>query len=233
MDLTICTVNFKSRDYLEVNNELIKKLNPDLNIKWSICDNSPVPEVFSFDAQILPAVQYDQNIPNSFVNKHSYHHAAGLDSLIPHIKTRYVLFTDGDFFRLRSFDTIILHMDMHDLAAFGSGYFPDGKKRIANVPVAFDMLVDTTKFEINKYSFRPNGVGSDGTIKDTGYSIYKELKSNYSIETTEPQQTGLFESYFWRKKLYGIHLHSKLHLREGEKLKSRIKEQLTLVRELI
>lgn len=234
-NIIIITANFKSKDYLAVNSQLIKKHSPELSPLWVVIDNSPQRELINLNttSAILDGCKYE-DIPSNFVNKHSYHHAAALDKGIEFIQdeytsnVRFVMFLDPDFFIFRDLKTILDYMIQKDLAAFGAPYYPiPGRPRIHGVPVAFNLIVDTTKIDISKWSFRPTGIEASGLVGDTGVNVYRDIQQNYKYEAVTPHSTGDSDKYTWQDKLYGIHYHAKLHLRKGpEELKQRIKGQL-------
>jgi hypothetical protein len=235
--LTIISANFKAKDYLEYNDQLIKKTSPLLDFNWLVVENSPEPEkIILGNCEVIGGCKYE-DIPPDFVNKHSYHHAAALDKAIQHRNkhTRYVLFCDPDFFVFKDYINIIDYMNRENIAVFGAPYYPiPGKPRIHNIPVAFNMLVDTNLVDIHKWSFRPTGVEASGLIGDTGVNIYRDIQTKHKSEAVKPHSTGDSDKYFWRGSLYGIHYHAKLHLRKGaEELKQRVKGQLAGLKGLV
>lgn len=99
MDLTVILVNFKSEALLNFNYQLLTDLNPNINLKWIVVDNTPNNEELrrhELDPRftVLPSVAR----PEHLYGDSSYHHALGLNSCLPHIKTRYLLVLDPDFY---------------------------------------------------------------------------------------------------------------------------------------
>lgn len=219
MELTIISTNYLSNNYLEYN---YKRISKYINAKWIIVDNSPTKEEINFEHISLPKINIKEKSNSKLnppINIHSYQHAAALDSAIPHIDTRYVMFLDPDFFITQDINVVLEYMDINNIQVFGSPYCKtENFKKIMDVPVAFNMIVDTKLVDICSWSFKPTGIESDGLFGDTGIAIYKYIKQNCKYECTIPKKM-LYESYFWKNQLFGIHQHAKIRHDNDNKIK--------------
>jgi hypothetical protein len=231
-DLTICSVSFHSGLHLAANYELIRQASGD--IAWVVAQNGPEEQLPRF--QVVPGAAPPSSIGpgNQNIKIASYHHALGLNATIPHIKTRFALFLDPDFFIVPPLSLVLDHMQSQGLAFFGAPYAIDpNKRRRQDFPCAFCMFVDTQKVDIKTFDFLPD-VSRLDVMADTGFSIYTRYASaplevalpSYPSGSTEFRHTrrqldeicpheftkATTDAYFWRDKLFGIHLHMKLHI---------------------
>lgn len=249
LDLTVCSVSYDSFDYLNLNTNL----TIPHGIDWVVALNKQK-ERPSLFVRSVPGVPEPTDVPEGFVGKASYHHAAALNMLCQtqEFKTRYVLFLDPDFFIVPRLDYILDYMRGGDLSFFGAPYYlEEGKVRVYDFPVAYCMFVDSTKVDIKGLDFTvtPN--------RDTGYKIYEKYKfspehkyeavlphysRNHSIipTTTMSIQSkygyvpqSKMDQFFWQDKLYGVHVHCKLHLRGPEDIKLRAKAHIKDIKNII
>lgn len=227
--LTICSVSYYSKPYLELNQNILGKEYP-----WLIVQNDT-----------------EENLPDSFVVEKgenavkgagnigygSFSHASGLNYLIRQVKTRYALLVDPDFFIFRPLAQILEHMDKHGLEFFGAPYFPSERKRVFEFPTAFCMFIDLSKVG-NELDFTPSG--DFEWAGDTGYKVYEKYKptSKYGIAYPSflcKKQYGIkhdFEEYAWHEKIFGVHTHMKVHLRSKMERETRAATQLGVVKKI-
>jgi hypothetical protein len=231
-ELTICSVSFHSGLHLAANYELTSEINGDL--RWVVAQNGPFEDLPGFVA--IPGAEPPQSIPagNQNIKIASYHHALGLNATIPHIQTRFALFLDPDFFVVPPIGRVLSHMQSRGLAFFGAPYAIDPQKpRRQDFPCAFCMFVDTDRVDIRQFDFRPDAARLD-VMADTGFQIYTRCASaphdvvlpSYPTGATAHRHTrqqlsdicphqfikASTDAYFWDEKLFGIHLHMKLHI---------------------
>lgn len=206
--LTIASVSFKSEKYLSLNWQVVSKRCS--SFKWLVVDNSD--DLKSDKFVKLPSVPMPEETGNK-VNKHSHHHAGGLNSLMKHIDTRYVLLLDPDFYLFLDLDNLLDYCDERKLAFFGAPYFPSrNKKPIMDFPVAFCMLIDTSLVDVQSFDFMPPKI--DGEFwYDTGYEVYAKYRnlSKYEILSPGPGDK-MFDRYTWKKNGVAIHCHAKCHI---------------------
>lgn len=163
-------------------------------------------------------------------------------------------FIDPDFFIFQPIEEILQSMIDNGYYFYGAPYYPDPRrKKIYDFPVGFCMFIDTEKVDINTLDFTPAGELPDGTMGDTGYNIYKNNldKPNYAVLPYYPTSldfaktiqkcllntgiqpdTRMDEYYHPNGKLFGVHLHAKLHLRQGIERKIRAAEHISAITKL-
>lgn len=239
--LTIITVNYLAKPYIEFQHSLIRRYSPDLIFKYVVVDNSPEPEVLDIPYLYIKKAEYTLK-EDKFINYASFSHAAALDKALPQIHTRFALITDPDFFLMVNIPQVLEYMQQEKISVYGSPYVVDPtKKKVYGVPVAFNMFVDTKLVDISKWTFTPSGVREDGILGDTGVAVYESIRDNCKYEATIPYESGAADLYAWippgetKHKLYGVHCRAKLHLRKDDqnKLRDRIDSQLKNARRII
>ena len=161
-------------------------------------------------------------------NKHSLHHALALNKGCKFVNNHrkdsdFLLLCDPDFFVIPNHSDVLNHMIENDLSFFGAPYWPDGKSRpVSNFPVAFCMYVDLKKINISGWDFSPTYTGD--MWMDTGYRIYSRyVESTHKFEIVHPDKIVKhfpeiakhinIDTYFWKEKLFGAHVHAKFHLK--------------------
>jgi hypothetical protein len=256
-DLTLCSVSFHSSQHLAANYELTRQINGD--VRWLIAQNGPAEELPSFT--VVPGAVAPTRIAqgNQNIKIASYHHALGLNALLPHIRTRYAAFMDPDFFIVPPLETVLLHMEKNGLAFFGAPYAIDpAKPRRQDFPTAFCMFVDRQRADFSTFDFSPDVARLD-IMADTGFQIYtKYAAAPHEVVLPSYPPGGVpyqhspqklsdvcehkfvrasTDTYFWQDKLFAIHLHMKLHInlqtigRYATKLAAR--EDLQTVRNIL
>lgn len=180
----------------------------------------------------------DIPVPTSRIGPASYRHAFKLNELKKYCNTRFVCFIDPDFFVFTPINDIINSMKNNGYVFYGAPYYPiKGRKKIYDFPVAFCMFIDLEHVTLNNLDFTPVGELPDGTMGDTGYSVYKNHLNypNYCVLPSFPgkiefaRTTGKslislgikpsfnIDEYFHEDgRLFGLHLHAKLHLQTTE-----------------
>jgi hypothetical protein len=230
--LTICSVSFNSGLHLAANYELTREINGD--VRWVVAQNGPLEDLPRFD--VISGTEPPKSIAagNQNIKIASYHHALGLNATLPHIKTRFALFLDPDFFVVPPLARVLDHMSSRGLAFFGAPYAIDPRKpRRQDFPCAFCMFVDTERVDISQFDFMPD-VSRVDVMADTGFQIYTRYAAaphdvvlpSYPPGSTAYRHTtrqlsdicphqfakASTDAYFWDDKLFGIHLHMKLHI---------------------
>jgi hypothetical protein len=231
-DLTLCSVSFHSSQHLAANLELTRQLNGDVH--WLIAQNGPAEELPGFT--VVPGAVAPTRIGpgNQNIKVASYHHALGLNALLPHIRTRYAVFMDPDFFIVPPIETVLRQMEQKGLAFFGAPYMIDPQKpRRQDFPTAFCMFVDRQRADFTTFDFSPD-VSRLDIMADTGFQIYTKYAAaphevvlpSYPAGGVPYQHTrrklsdvcehrfirAATDAYFWQDKLFAIHLHMKLHI---------------------
>jgi hypothetical protein len=230
-ELTICSVSYHSRFHLAMNYELTRQTSD--NFRWLVVQNGPPEDLPHFS--VIPGASRPTKIPagNPAIKAVSYHHAMGLNLALPHIRTRFAAFMDPDFFIIPPLAEVLNYMDRRGLAFFGAPYAIDpNKPRRQDFPCAFCMFVDTQKVDIAKFNFLPDSARTD-IMADTGFHIYtryadlphdialpsyagptpfRHTRRQLSEICSEPLRKASSDAYFLDDRLWGIHLHMKLHV---------------------
>lgn len=255
-DLTICSVSYHSRRHLALNYELTRQTSD--NFRWLVVQNGPAEELPNFS--VIPGANRPTAIPtgNPAIKAVSYHHAMGLNLALPHIRSRFAAFMDPDFFIVPPLAEVLDYMDHRGLAFFGAPYAIDpNKRRRQDFPCAFCMFVDTTKIDIARFNFLPDSARTD-IMADTGFHIYtryaeqphdialpsflgptpyRHSRRQLSDVCSDRLTRSTTDAYFLEDRLWGIHLHMKLHVQlatVGEDAAQRDAEaDLAIVRKVI
>lgn len=215
--LTICSVYHSSltKKLLELNFELTRKLNGGAEFIWLVADNTPSGlgdkishEIFF----VVPGVLEMPSAPRPWM-KGSYHHAAAINKSLGHIKTRFAVILDADFFILQKewIKNATKHMQKQNLAFFGAPYHPGRFAEYRYFPSGHCLFIDLEKINIKDLDFMPDyedvlqkrlflpRAGKRlskiflrkrsriGTSRDTGYKVYKKFSTgNAKYETVQP-----------------------------------------------
>lgn len=156
--LTLCSVTYKSRKYLELNLALTKKLNDQTHFQWIVVENTER-ESDERIAENDPRFKVIEGVKNSWsgYTRVSYHHGTGLNQALPAISSQFVLFIDPDFFIVRPFwiREVIKHMQSHRLSFFGAPYFPGRTGKYRYFPCAQCLFVNLEHVPKEKLDFMP------------------------------------------------------------------------------
>ena len=157
-DLTICSVSFHSRKYLELNWELTKYLNPFTELTWVIIENTPPEsddrvEARSNEFLVLGGYASDP----SKKRPASYHHGVALNKALGLVKTRFVLILDPDFYIVRRnwIAEVIQYMQTQEIAFFGAPWHPKWYIKYRYFPCVHCMFIDLAQVSIDTLDFRP------------------------------------------------------------------------------
>jgi len=162
-ELTICSVYYSSlnKDLLELNWELVNKLNSSKNWVWLVADNTPTEVAGKIDGkkfQVIPGAKYE-DLPDYIRPwmKGSYHHTLAINNSLEYIKNRFALFLDSDFYIVRPewVTEIIDHMKENNLAFFGVPWHPKHIKKYRYFPTIHSLFVDFGKVSKNDLIFSP------------------------------------------------------------------------------
>ena len=217
LDITICSVyhSLEAKRLLELNYDLVKKMNPDVQIHWIVADNTPkgfTDKINENKFTIVPGADGFRPVPDWLIG--SYHHSEAINNSLKHIATRFAIFLDIDFYILRKnwMRIILAHMQKNDLALFGAPWHPVHIKKIRYFPGPHALFVDFKKVPASQIDFRPDYHAimlrptladslarsvrktthaiskrlEIGTSRDTGFRIYDRLRSAVLFEYLTP-----------------------------------------------
>jgi len=172
-EITIMPVHFSdgSKKYLELNHDLVSKLNPRENWIWMIGDNShPSRAHEPLDAKKFPFLVkgFDQTNPADLADYYGeamrhkkkiicYWHGATLNKMIKHVETRFALILDNNFFILRKnwVDYVTGHMKKNNLGFFGVTNPPAAYLKYRYFPEVHCMFIDLEKVSKDDLDFMP------------------------------------------------------------------------------
>ncbi len=183
MDITICTVSFRSKYYLEINWELSRQLNQGISsCDWVIIENTPIEDTDRFDIgdsrfKVLPGIDMKQISGKYLAN---YHHGAAMNMALKHVRTRFLLVLDPDFFIIKKYwvSEVFSHMLKEDLAFFGAPWHPRWYMKHRYFPCAHCLFIDLNKIKIEDLNFIPRdckGAPGGAGLKDQIPFFMKEL----------------------------------------------------------
>lgn len=153
--LTICSVAFRAKVCLDLNESLMRRLNP----------GAALPEWLLFDNNTESAEAIDRGDPRFTVEPASggefvlgYDHAIGISGLLQRVKTRFLLIQDPDCFIVRPgwIRDVTQHMERHELGFFGTPINPRRHNSYRYFPYMVCMFVDLARVPIRDLCFVPD-----------------------------------------------------------------------------
>jgi hypothetical protein len=166
-ELTICTVSFASRLQVELNMRLTRALNPDPLPNWIVVENSSAdsPERVVPREDLCAVVLEGPPLDGTSSRPRSFHHGAALNLAVGHVRTRYLLVLDPDFYIVRPdwVRAVLDFMRAGDLAFFGAPWHPRWYVKPRYFPCVQCLFVDLQRVPARTLDFRPGegGLGSD------------------------------------------------------------------------
>jgi hypothetical protein len=195
-DLTLCTVSFHSKTWLELNWALAVQQNSDWAIHWIIAENSPPESLLKLPENdprftVIPGAAFEQR-PHA---AGSYHHAAGIHKILSRIDSRYALFLDPDFFIIRPqwINAAIRHMQANELAFLGVPWHPKHTLKPRYFPCVHCLLVDLEKIPLESLDSSPDYA----TLPD-----YKNPRIGGVIGRTLRLLGKRLDLFQWQKRRY-------------------------------
>lgn len=153
--LTICSVAYRARQCLELNDRLMRRLNPSVALPtWLLFDNNVEPE----DA--IPGTDPRFSVtrwPGGEFTR-GYDHALGIGRLLGRVRTRFLLILDPDCFVVMPdwIERVHAHMLDHDLAFFGTPINPRRHNSYRYFPYMVCMFVDLARVAARDLCFVPD-----------------------------------------------------------------------------
>jgi hypothetical protein len=154
--LTICSVAFRAKECLDLNDRLVRRLNPD---------EAP-PEWLLFDNNTDASETIDTGDPRFTVVTPAsadgfvlgYEHALGIAALLARVRTRFLLILDPDCFIVRPdwLRDIPAHMAREGLGFFGTPINPRRHNSYRYFPYMVCMFVDLDRVELRDLCFVPD-----------------------------------------------------------------------------
>jgi hypothetical protein len=220
-EITVLMVQYENATLVKHNIALIRKLNPAIapQIKFLVVNNSNSPRLETLIGDQGPEIL--DGVDRALCGNHvSYHHAAALERALEHVKNRFLLIIDPDFFVLsRNWLTELLTaMSAKDLVCIASTWHPRWFWQPRYVASVHFMLLDRHRIALEEMSLTPDQHHRRklkrfkglpwfvkqrllrGTSRDTGWRLVQHLQER---EQEVELLTPVFESrpYFRRKTL--------------------------------
>lgn len=209
--LTICSVSYESKGWLDLGWTLATQLNPAHRLRWLVAENSPA----SSEEKLLGSDERFEVTPGARspvvpVAPASYHHGASLNLLLPRVTTRYLAVLDPDYFILRRgwVDDVLGHLEATGVALFGSPWHPSRTKMFRYFPGPHCLFIDLERVPRDALDFLPDEINRPrpaktalsrldplqlrrrrlvGVARDTGWRVYQALReSSLSVECVTP-----------------------------------------------
>jgi hypothetical protein len=155
LELTICSVSFHNARHLSLNWELADRLTRgDGRLRWVIAENTPDGSEARLDPHdrrflIIPGVDDS--------HRDNYQHTEALHKCFEHVRTRFLLVLDPDFYIVRPhwLRDVLGHMQRNDLAMLGVPWHPKYTDKYRYFPCVHCFFVDLGKIGIDALDFRP------------------------------------------------------------------------------
>lgn len=166
-ELTICTVNYKSGGLIDANWRLTALLNREPAARWIVVENTAAGEPRRLDPsddrfQIIPSQPVTDPLafhPDCLggIKLSSYQHGQNLNLALRHVRTRYALCLDPDFFILMPgwCSRVPHYMGHNALAFFGAPHHPRLWTKYRYFPGAFCIFIDLDRVPRESLDFRP------------------------------------------------------------------------------
>ena len=158
LELTICSVSYYNARHLSINWELADRLTRgDGRLHWVIAENTPNGSDAKLDFGdrrflVIPGVGED--------HRDNYQHTEALHKCFEHVRTRFLLVLDPDFYIVRPhwLSEILGYMQHNDLAMLGVPWHPKYSDKYRYFPCVHCFFVDLSKIGIDALDFRPGCV---------------------------------------------------------------------------
>jgi len=166
-ELTICSVYHSemTKRILIMNEEFMKYMNP--GVSWiRLAANNSLKEPIHLNTPgiiELPGGTVPDTAPSN--SWEGYHDGAATNALLSHVKTRFALILDYDFFAIRKnwITETLNYMKEHNVALLGAPYHPKYWTKFRYFPAKYFLLVDLEKIgnEFYEWDFRPQYTKED------------------------------------------------------------------------
>jgi hypothetical protein len=153
--LTICSVAYRAKTCLELNDQLTRRLNPDAPPpRWLLFDNN----VESDQTIGLDDPRFTVTRAASREFEMGYDHALGIGALLKQVRTRFLLIQDPDCFLVLPdwMRHVPEFMQQHQLGFFGTPINPRRHNSYRYFPYMVCMFVDLALVPIRDLCFVPD-----------------------------------------------------------------------------
>lgn len=203
--LTIISASYMSKDFLNKNYELIKRLNPNTPINWIVVQNTPESELDKdlsmedsrFTMIKGPALTVQER-ESSFCR--SIHHAKALNLALAYTNADLILILDPDCFILMPnwIELVTTHIKKEHLVFFGSPYHPKYFTHYRGFPNAICMFIHRRLMQEHNY------FTLDFTPVYEGRRLYN--KTLYDAIDFHSHRQQMFKFFFSKTRKFPLQL---------------------------
>lgn len=199
-EVTICSAFLRNDEFfIDLNLELITRLNGDYGWKWILLDNhTGIPTQTSFKGDHRYVIMEGIADEELRMKGGNYHHAGALNKAIGYVDTRFVLFLDPDFYVVRPkwILDVVSYMKSNNLSFFGAPWHPKYYRKWRYFPCQHFFMIDLSRVTAEQLDFTPEtSEGRDsptlghlvfgnrwniGTQREAGFRIFHRFGSDRS-----------------------------------------------------
>lgn len=196
-ELTIVTVSFGDRRWIERGADLAERLNPGHGARWRLVVNEPAqPEDRAGDPGRFELLRGGALTEQERADRRSrsLHHAKGLHAGLRDVGTRWVLLLDSDCFIVRPgwMEDVLAHMDDVGLAFLGTPYHPRGTAKLRYFPTCVCLFVDLTRVPVAALDFTPGtDEPSPGRVERVANAFLARRGMHDRVRFERSQDTGV------------------------------------------
>jgi hypothetical protein len=154
---------------LRLNRAQLLAANVDTQVTWCVADNTPSDHEDRLRADEGFALFSGAARGEEAHGAGSYQHGRALNTLLPAVRTRFVLVMDPDFYlRLpRALARVMRHMREHGLACFGVPWHPRWYTKYRDFPCVHCWFIDTERLPLASLDFVPDCADNQPAPRDT------------------------------------------------------------------
>ncbi|MBI1975603.1 MAG: hypothetical protein HYS59_01220 [Candidatus Vogelbacteria bacterium] len=162
-EITICSA-YSSNDTkkeLEINHAFVQKMNPGVRLRWLVAEASDIGETEQIDPKKFLVYEglRTRDIEKN-IGWRSVQHAGSLNKLFPHVRTRFLLILDPDFYVVRPhwIREVVQHMSTNGLAFFGSPWHPRDYAKPRYFLSTHFFCIDLLRVPVSEINFLPGNI---------------------------------------------------------------------------
>lgn len=190
--LTIISVSFRSKKLIDLNYELVKKLNPNTPFEWIVVQNTPENEIdqdinYSDPRFTVIKGPYLSDWEKETIAYGSFHHAKALTIGFYYAKSDFILTLDPDCFILAPnwIENTLTHLTENKIAFMGTPYHSRFFYNYRTFPTVVCMFINRKQmYEASYFTFNFFPAVDD--------LYYRKSKYFYLVHDTRPLKMHRF-----------------------------------------
>jgi len=173
-DVALLSVKFGDWFWMESNIKLVQSLNPSFKSSWVIVNNDLEEAPDSVKKAGLTLIRGADRFS---CNDESHHHAQAIHIGLQHIRSRFMILMDPDFYVIRPdwINLILQYMQEQNLAILGSPWHPRWFHQPQGFPSPHFFAVDLSRIDKKDLNFQP-GIQDSTLLKIAAW--LKNVKLN-------------------------------------------------------